>query len=466
LTPSAYKKLMLLLLVLAALLRLILAWVNPPMNAFDDHLEPIRMIMRAGEIPGKKACWQCYQPPLFYYSSAMIGLMATKLGLAVSYIPKLMQMLSCVYGILSVWVIYLILKRVRLSDFARLMAFGVICFLPRHIYMSAMHSNDSLTVLLVALVAYLLLLGIEKGFSWRTLLALSGAITGAIFTKYTAFVVLPMALVGIALIIFKGEVASRVKQIQLIALAAVLPMILLGAYMYDNQRVYGESLPWNDTIMNTASIQASGEGGVRFSDFRPWTALVAPVMVPENVGSFWTLIHGRMWFDMEPKFILLTDRDLPWWERYFGWLRGHNSFPETIQLSAFTQLTGASLILLGLVPLGLMLFGGVRLALAAAGVATDMLRVERITVAVLVVLMLFNIAGVVALALKAPVYSSIKAIYFLVSLPAAAVFLGAGVMWLEKIRAMKELMLVLFAALLVLVLLHYCHVIYSFIYFA
>jgi len=466
LTPSAYKKLMLLLLVLAALLRLILAWVNPPMNAFDDHLEPIRMIMRAGEIPGKRACWQCYQPPVFYYSSAMIGLIATKLGLAVSYIPKLMQMLSCVYGILSVWVIYLILNRVRLSDFARLMAFGVICFLPRHIYMSAMHSNDSLTVLLVALGVYLMLLLVEEGFSKRTLLALSVVITGAIFTKYTAFVVLPMTLVVVVLVIFKGEVASRMKQTQLVALSVVLPLFLLGAYMYDNQRVYGELLPWNNTIMNTVSIQASGEGGVRFSDFRPWTAIVAPVMVPDNVGSFWTLIHGRMWFDMEPKFILLTDRNLPWWERYFGWLRGHNQFPETIKLSAFTQVTGASLILLGLVPLGLMLLGGARLVLAAAGVATDVLRIDRTTVAVLAVLVLFNIAGVVALALKAPVYSSIKAIYLLVSLPAAAVFLGAGVMWLERIRAMKVLMLALFVALLMLVLLHYCHVIYSFIYFA
>jgi 4-amino-4-deoxy-L-arabinose transferase-like glycosyltransferase len=466
LTSSAYKKLMLALLVLAALLRLILAWVNPPMNAFDDHLGPIRMIMESGVIPGKRACWQCYQPPVFYYSSAMIGLVATKLGLAASYIPKLMQMLSCVYGILSVWVIYLILNRVRLSGFARLMAFGVICFLPRHIYMSAMHSNDSLAVLLVALGVYLMLLLVEKDFSWRNLLALSAVTSGAIFTKYTAFVVLPMILVAVVLVILKGEVASRLKQTQLAALAVILPTLLLGAYMYDNQGVYGEPLPWNDAIMDTTRTQVSGEGGVSFFDFRPWTVIEVPVMRPENVGSFWTLIHGRMWFDMDPRFILLTDRDLSLWERYFGWLRGHNSFPETIKLSAFTQVTGASLILLGLMPLALMLLGGTRLLLAVVGVETEDLKVNRTMVAVLVMLMLFNVAGVVALTLKASAYSSIKAIYLLVSLPASAVFLGAGIMLLEKNRVMRSLMLVSFAALFVLVLLHFYHVIYSFHYFA
>lgn len=465
-TLSAYKKSMLALLVLGALLRLILAWVNPPMNAFDDHFVPIQMIMQSGDIPGKRDCWQCYQPPIFYYSSALIGLAATKLGLAASHVPKLLQMLACVYAVLGLWLVYLILNRLPFSNFSRFVAFAVICLLPRHIYMSAMHSNDSLAVMLVALCLYLLLRAMDKGFSLRNILALSTAMVAAIFTKYTAFVVLPMALVAVILLAKQGTTLSRAKLIQLAGLTLLLPLLLLGGYMYNNQQVYGELLPWNDRIVDTARIQAGAKGGISFLDFKPWTVLEAPLVLPANVGSFWTLIHGRMWFDMEPKFILLTERDLPWWQRYFGWLRGHNAFPDSIKLSMFTRVTGAGLVLLGLFPLALMLLGGVRLLRGITGRPNAASGVGSTAAAALLVLILFNVAGIIALAMKAPAYSSIKAIYFLTSLPAAAAFIASGTQWLEGNRAMKGGMLALLGGLLVLLLLHLYQVIHAFIYFA
>src|SRR5437773_7917520 len=64
-----------------ALLRLLLCWFNPPQNAFDNHYEPIFLIMETGAIPAKDACFQCYHPPVFYWISAMIGKMTLAGGM-------------------------------------------------------------------------------------------------------------------------------------------------------------------------------------------------------------------------------------------------------------------------------------------------------------------------------------------------------------------------------------------------
>jgi hypothetical protein len=65
---------------LGALLRLLLCWANRPYNAFDDHFEPILMTMKAGVIPAKDACFQCFQPPVFDWISARIGEAALQAG--------------------------------------------------------------------------------------------------------------------------------------------------------------------------------------------------------------------------------------------------------------------------------------------------------------------------------------------------------------------------------------------------
>jgi Gpi18-like mannosyltransferase len=146
-----YKKIVFIFFILASFLRILLFISNPPINAFDNHFEPIFLIMKYGNIPAKNACWQCYQPPVFYWISAMIGNLAIKMGATFPQLLKILQFIPCLYGILTVGMIYLILNKIYLSDFSRLFAFGTVCFLPRHIYMSAMNSNDTITYLFVAI---------------------------------------------------------------------------------------------------------------------------------------------------------------------------------------------------------------------------------------------------------------------------------------------------------------------------
>jgi len=129
-----YKIITLIFFLLAIFLRVSLCMLNPPQNSFDNHFEPISLIMQHGKIPAKDACWECFQPPVFYYVSAKIGSLSFAMGAKPAYVIKLLQSICCFYGIITLIVIYLILNKFPLSDFSKLISFGFICFLPRHIY--------------------------------------------------------------------------------------------------------------------------------------------------------------------------------------------------------------------------------------------------------------------------------------------------------------------------------------------
>ena len=144
---SSYKLLVVLFFVCGTVLRILLYWANPPDNYFDNHFMPIIMIMDSGTLPAKDACFQCYHPPFFYWTSAMIGKAAEAMKIKMSQLLKLLQFLSCFYGICTLGIIFLILQKLPLSGFSRLLAFCAVCFLPRDIYMSAINSNNNRTLL-------------------------------------------------------------------------------------------------------------------------------------------------------------------------------------------------------------------------------------------------------------------------------------------------------------------------------
>jgi hypothetical protein len=194
-----YKLLAVLFFLFAIVLRVLLCWSNPVSNSFDNHFEPIFLIMKFGTIPAKNACWQCYHPPVFYW---------------------------IFYGILTVGIIYLILSKLPLSDFSRLIAFGTVCFLPRHIYMSAMNSNDTISYLFVALSIYLLLIAIERKLSLLILLLASIVISITLFTKYSSYVVLPIILTSFVLLFYNGLIVPRKKVAASLILILLVPVAL------------------------------------------------------------------------------------------------------------------------------------------------------------------------------------------------------------------------------------------------
>jgi len=458
-----YKTFVCVFFLCAVLLRVLLCWANPAWNSFDDHFEPIFRMMATGTLPAKDACFQCYQPPVFHWISAMVGRFFLSLGVPVAAILKLLQYLSCLYGILTVAVIYALLRKFPLSDLSRLIAFGTVCFLPRHIYMSAMNSNDTLSYLLVAVCVYLAWsIAVERRFSAGSLIALSIALTLAVFTKYTALIVVPSVAAVFVAMVWKRLFPSRKKALVSLALAFLLPITALGLYMSSNARAYGTPLPCNDAMYDPSVHRPRDSGGISFVSFKPWEDIRTPMLVPGKLHSFWTLVYSGMWFDTEPYFQSFLDRNTPWWQRYYRWYRGQGVYPgPNPAVSPLTALTGSGLITLGLFPLGFLIWGLYRFFSGRGEVRLKETAVERATMTMFPALMGLNAAAIIALTLRIPVYCSMKASYFLNSLPAFALFLGLGLMSCEHNKAVRRFVIVVFGGLFALAAVHIVHIFWS-----
>ena len=445
-----------------AVLRLLLCWVNPPQNAFDNHYEPIFLILQTGAIPAKDACFQCYHPPVFYWISAIIGDMAVSGGMTPPHIVKLLQFVCCFYGIATLGVCYLILKRFPLSAFSSAIAFGAICFLPRHIYMSAMNSNDTISYLCVAISIYLIIVALERKLAPLRLVLLSIVLTVTVFTKYTAFAVLPAVLAAVLWAYHVRLVVSR-KQLWLSILAVfALPLSVLGGYIAANVKHYHSPLPWNVSLYDPSVHRPRDPEPISFVSFKPWEDVVTPILAPGKLHSFWTMLYSGMWFDTEPYFLSFLDANGDWWQHYYSWYRGEEPFPgRNPSLSRWTTLSAAGLILLGLVPLALVLIGGF---LCVSGKWKSLFKASpahRASLSLFPVLLGFNIAGIIALTMRLPVYNSIKPSYLLNAMPAFMIFIALGVMLLEKNKILRRTTLVALGTLFALVTVHMLHIVFS-----
>ena len=435
-------------------LRVLLCWVNPPANAFDNHFDPIFWIMNHGTIAPKDALWQSYHPPVFYVISAIIGKLAVNQGVPLPLIPKILQFIPCFYAVMTLVVIYLILQKLPFSDFAKWCALGTICFLPRHIYASAMHSNDTIAALAVALSLYLLLVIRERNFSYPWVIATGVAVVVTIFTKYTAFVILPLTFVAYLSAFWQLPQIAKRKLLPVGFILIVVPLLFLGSYCFSNMKNYGNPLPWNAAMLDPAKTQPKAEDGINFLNFKPWETIRTPILAPTNIGSFWTLIHSRMWFDMEPKFLPYVDHVNGWWKCYYQWLRGERSWPTLRQFNPNSKRMGSLLITMGLVPLLMAITGFVLLMKKIVAFLKAQKQATLAELLLFPLLFVTNAGGVIALALRAPVFSAMKAQYFLNSLPSFAVFIGFGANFCEPYRFVKWLIIMLYCSLFGLVTLH------------
>ena len=84
--------------------------------------------------------------------------------------------------------------------------------------------------------------------------------------------------------------------------------------------------------------------------------------------------------------------------------------------------------------------------------------IETAKMSIFPVLFIANAAGIIAVTSRLPVYSHMKASFFLVSLPAFAIYLSLGVMACEHRQPLKWAIMILFGALFTLVFYHILHI--------
>ncbi len=420
------------------------------------------MILENGEIPVKNACPQCYQPPVFYVVSALIGGFSLKAGLDPIYMLKLIQFSCCLYGILTLYVIYKILTKINMSDYARVIAFGMVCFLPRHIYMSAMASNDSISYLFVSLCVYLIIRALENNLNIFFSILTCITISVALFIKYTNYILLPTVAILI-IILIKLKTFDKRQTLRFSILSFGLPAIFITIYALFNYSIYGSFLPDN---INAALFlkQPKDAGGISFFSFKPWSSMEQPFLAPGNLSSFWTLMFSGMWFDIDAMFIRFFDNKEALWYPYYDWLSGSASFPNlNLLVNNSTSYFGSLLIGLGTLPLIISFVG--LLSSVKNGIGSFVAKsyesiIEWCKINIFLFLVLFNMIMIIAFTIKRPLYSSIKSSYILNSLSAYSIFFGYGISTFEKFTAGKKLLTSLFSIIFIIFVVHILYIVY------
>jgi hypothetical protein len=295
------------------------------------------------------------------------------------------------------------------------------------------------------------------------MILLLGAMLLALLTKSTGLVVLPMVGAVFALAYVWPRIPIERRSAAYGVLLLVIPVAVVGGIALSDARNYGQPLPLNIELLDVTLTQPPGREGLSLVDFRPWAAIRNPLLAPANVGSFWTLVTSRMWFDMEPKFLQYTDPDPAWWDAYDDYLNRHDRYewPGEIKLSPFTRFSGAGLIALGLVPLVFIMLGfgrGLvgRWSLWSQNDPADILKVQ-----VFVVLLIFNLGGILLHVYRHPYYSFMKAAFVLNSIAAFALFLALGIMYVEKSRVLRWGVSFVFALIFALATIHIVHIVLS-----
>ncbi len=450
-------------LVVGVALRLLLFAVNPPTNAFDDHFRPITLYLETGEVPDRDACWECYHPPAFYVSSAWVVQGATALGATPPVAQKIAHALPCLYGILTLLVLRALLLRLRLPDFATCTAFAVACFLPRHVYMSAIHSNDTIAYLGVTTSAWLAVRALDAGCRVRDLAWLAAVLAVTVLTKYTSMVVLPMAAASFGVAWWWRVGAPRARLVTGLALACVPALVVLALFAAPNVRDHGKAFPSNLELFHQDYLDSGrGRRDLDFLGFAPWRAIATPVLAPENRDSVWTVLWARAWFDMEPRFLPYTDPATPeWWEAYRTWLGGAEGdpWPGTAALTPWTRGIGGTLVALGLVPTALMLVGLFRCLVGRWCPLRPADALEAARLAMMPVLTAGVMAGITLTAWKFPYTFALKTVYILNGLPAFIALTALGADFLRRVGFARRALVAATVALCVASTAHVLHVV-------
>lgn len=399
------------LLLVGAALRIALCWANPPENAFDDFISPIFLLLRDGALPSKYACAECFQPPVLYVLAAAPAKLLLLAGASEFTVTAALTWMNCAVGIGTLLLLQRVLARLPLSDFGRLLALAAACLLPRHIYMSAMFTNDGLATFFSAGSAWFMLRALD-GRRWVDLLGVAVTTSLAVFTKYTALPLLPM--LAVAFWVAGRHVARRGL------LTVAVPVFLLLLTMGLNYREYGVALP------NNSGLHTLSPGGesmrVQLLSFAPWQYVLRPVIGNGQVSSVWTVAHASMWFDIEARFFMLLGDQAWWYALYDDLVAGRPTAAGFPPGAAQTLRLGSALQIVGLAAL----------ALGAAGAWATFRRRVDVKIAAPFVLLAVASAALVGLHARnmpewnMPAWSGMKASYLLPSLPAVAFLVGLG----------------------------------------
>jgi len=372
------------LAVFGCAIRISNAFRYPTGLGFDAKFnwEYIEQLLGSWTLPAPDAAWATGHPPLFYYLGAALGRALGHPGMENTVLA--IRLLSTGFGLAAVALAVGLVRRVDPRNPRRaFVAGGLLLFLPVHIYMSAMLSEEILAASLTSVAVIGTALAATRPGTIR------GELTRASGIGLAAGLALLTKLSGaLAVVAVAGTYAldgwrrrEPLRALGRIGVALGVAALVGGWYYARNRVEYGYFYPQNLSTHQVMFSMPPGERNIGDYLRVPLATWTDPqLLAPGLVRSVWGSTYVTVWFD------------------------GHRFFlPKE---SAAVRRTGTAILLLALLPTTAFVIGlgrGLRRALRSAGTPdTPLLLLTGLT-----------LGGYILFTWRNPWFASVKGSYLL-----------------------------------------------------
>lgn len=156
------------------------------------HLGYVHYLYTEGKLPDVNPVgrYQFYQPPLHHGVCALLMRIFVMFGYGLEEAQEKLQVLTALYGTLTLFFLNKIGKRLRISSFGRGIALGLGAFMPFGIMLGGSLNNDSLVMLLSVMALYFTLAWYENP-GCKNIVLMALCIGGAMTAKLSGALAAP-----------------------------------------------------------------------------------------------------------------------------------------------------------------------------------------------------------------------------------------------------------------------------------
>ncbi len=210
--------------LICVLPRIILVIVNDECN--DDHMTPIMLLQEKGVYPETHDCWECFQPPLFYYT---INAIASPLNINQWMdLYYLIQIFNLFFVLAILWIILRIVESFKLPKLLSVSSMLFFGLNPELISIGALATNDTVMIFTGFVLIYLFMKQwhnptVSKELTIATIISLAAITKGNALVFGFAFAVL-------LLLIYTRDRSWNIKSLSRQLVLAVVMFFFVGYF--------------------------------------------------------------------------------------------------------------------------------------------------------------------------------------------------------------------------------------------
>ncbi len=356
---------------------------------WKGHVDYIQYVAQHWRVPNPTDGWEMFQPPLYYFSSALIykifgGISAEPASL------KAVQVYTTLIGLgnigLAWWMLWMLFPdRPR----RRNLGFSVVAMLPMNFYMNAMISNEIFSGGIIGLAIFLAVrYGFREKLRWRDAFLIGLGCGLALLSKYTGLFILlsTMFLLLLRMINRRGNWRWGL-------LLVTVTLALCGWFYARNLMLFKD--PFIGNWDPASGFHYEQHPGYRtFGFYTRFGSLFFHLPEYARWSSFWDGKYASMWMDTHGTFLNPGDRR--------------------------TQILGTQILWLALLPATAILVG------FGKAVKSLLWREWDHPYLILVLTSVLTVISLISFTMEVPTYSTIKAFFFLSLISSLGVFAALG----------------------------------------